>query len=286
MLNCINHYKLLFQSLFIVCCLTVLSSEGIAKQHAVLLDDNGQPITMEMLTLLSSGKSLLQTKPVPSFQSKNTSKQKVKTQKSITNKHANSRPELEKELLEDLKVGKTVRAMRLIKAGVKVNYKNSKGETPLSVAVAKAWASIARELLENGADIHHKMPRGVTLLHVASSRGYTDLAKVLMKYGLNPSTQTDKQWTSLHVAARYGHWALVREYVQRGVDPNIRNSDGKTALELARHLRHQGVVKILSRVTTARPLEGLLKKSRKSKKRKSKRHRSKKHKTKSKRKKR
>lgn len=279
MLKRVFYFKSSCCNLMIVACLFALSTISHAKQR-VLLDADGKPIPMEVLTLLSGETSVIKTpekKGVVSSRKKNIQNNKpLQADKKKTDRHANSRPELEQELLEDLKVGKTARAMQLIKAGTRVNYKNAEGETPLSVAVTKAWASIARELLENGADVYQKMPRGVTLLHVATSRGYTDMAKLLMKYGLDPATQTDKKWTSLHVAARYGHWALVQEYLQRGVDPNIRNSDGKTALELARQLRHQGVVKILSRVTVARPLDSLLlKKRHKSKKRKSRKRRSK-----------
>jgi ankyrin repeat protein len=38
-----------------------------------------------------------------------------------------------------------------------------------------------------------------------------------------------------------------------GVDPNERTSDGKTALEIAQIVRHQGIIKILSQVTSVRP---------------------------------
>jgi hypothetical protein len=154
-----------------------------------------------------------------------------------------------------LKEGKTARAMNLIKSGVKVNYQNEEGETPLSVAVTKAWASIVRELLEHDADINHKMPRDLSLLHYASAKGFTDVAKVLIKHGLDPATTTKyKKWNSLHVAARFGHWQLVQMYLDMGVNPNARTSDKKTALEIAQIAQLQGIVKILSRVTSARPM--------------------------------
>lgn len=104
-------------------------------------------------------------------------------------------------------------------------------------------------------------------MHIASAKGLIDVAKVLIKKGLNPGQKTDKNWTPLHVAARYGHWQLVQYFLSVGVDPDIRNSDGKTALGLARHLRHQGIIKILSRVTTVRSLDfAKVKKSKKKRK--------------------
>ena len=251
-----NMHKYLLHTSFLVALIFTAPVVCLAKQQSVLLGADGKPLSNEVLELLSSGASLLappqKKAPAPvkiPLAETGISKKASKNGK----RNSNSTLELEQELLNALKEGQTIRAKKLIKAGVKVNYKNYKGETPIAVAVKKAWASMVLELLENGADIHQKGRKGVTLLHDASSRGLTDVAKVLMRHGLNPASKTDKKWTSLHVAARYGHWELVRLFVQMGVDPNVRNSDGKTALELARHLRHQGVVKILSRVTTARP---------------------------------
>lgn len=264
-----KYSNFLCTSLILGFLFVTLPSVGLAKQQTVLLDANGKPLSNEVLSLLSSGASLLTSKKKAAATLPNTTNKNRKANKQGVKKNTSfSTPELEEELLYALKDGKTARAKHLIKKGVKVNYKNSMGETPIAVAVKKAWASMVLELLENGADIHQKGPRGVTLLHDASSRGLTDISKLLIKHGLNPATKTDKKWTSLHVAARYGHWELVRLFVQMGVDPDIRNSDGKTALELAQQLRHHGVVKILSPVTTARPYAKLLRKRAKRKKRK------------------
>ena len=242
----------------------ILSSNAIAKQ-TVLLDANGQPLTDEVLMLLSSSSGRLNaTKADKKITEKVESKKA--TQKPKRNKPP-SNPLLEIELFNALKAGKTQRAKQLLKIGTSPTHKNLEGETPLGIAVSRGWASMVIELIDNGADVNEKGARGVTLLHIASAKGLIDVAKVLVKKGLNPGQKTDKNWTPLHVAARYGHWQLVQYFLSVGVDPDIRNSDGKTALGLARHLRHQGVIKILSRVTTVRSLDFTkVKKSKKQKK--------------------
>ncbi len=266
-----TNFKFKLTIISFVCCISVLSAPAYARKQTALLDADGKPLSMEMLSLLSTGKPL----PKAGTENRHRSSQKNNVKKNrvvanLSRKHVqpelvkkpskkskplSERPELQRELLIALKEGRTARAMNLIKAGVKVNYQNYEGETPLSVAVTKAWASIARELLEHGADINHKMPRDLSLLHYASAKGFTDVAKVLIKHGLNPATTTkNKQWNSLHVAARFGHWQLVQMYLEMGVNPNARTSDNKTALELAQIAQLQGIVKILSRVTTARPM--------------------------------
>jgi len=214
---------------------------------------NGKPIPMDVLEFLSANPSSKKKKRKKKQKGKNT---KDKTQgASILSKKSKATLAQEKELLNSLLVGNTARATQLINAKAKGDYKNYKGETALNIAVSKAWASTVSKLLENGADIEQKMPSGVSLLHHASSRGYTDVAKLLMKHGLSPSTTTKrKKWNSLHVAARYGRWQLVQLYIKEGVDPNKRTSDGKTALEIAKITNHKGIVKILTRVTSSRPI--------------------------------
>ncbi len=266
-----------------ITCGFIFSPYSHANQ-TVLLDANGVPLSDEVLLLLSSGSSKLNQSKKPSTS---------KTAKTPSNKEADNdaapksniklikrpkrprNPLLEEELLNAMKAGKIQRVKQLLRAGVNPTFKNYKGETPLGIAVSRGWASMVISLLENGADINEKGARGVTLLHVASAKGLTDVAKVLVRGGLSPSTKTDKNWTPLHVAARYNHWQLVQYYVSEGVDPDIRNSDGQTALGLARHLRHQGIIKILSRVTRRSSLDfaemNLLKKKKKSKKRSKKR---------------
>ena len=261
-------------------------SANVLAQQSVLLDSNGVPLTNEMLLLLSTGAEKFDQRNQPSkalSKSSLDSSGKSKTSESsksniklIKKPKRPANPLLEEEMLDAMKAGKVQRVKQLLRAGVAPTFKNYKGETPLGIAVSRGWASMVISLLENGADINEKGARGVTLLHVASSKGLTDVAKVLVKAGLNPSQKTDKNWTPLHVAARYNHWQLVQYYVSAGVDPDIRNSDGQTALGLARHLRHQGIIKILSRVTRRSSLDfaemNLLKKKsrKKRKKRKSK----------------
>ncbi len=261
-------YYVIVTSFFISFSLT-----AFAKQQTALLDADGNPLSLELLTSLSTGK------PLPKRESASRATKKINksnvTNNSARKTHVNkrnshltlppaqaakpkllkARPELERELLSALKEGKTARAMNLIKMGVKVNHQNYEGETPLSVAVTKGWASIARTLLEHGAKVNHKTAGDLSLLHLASAKGHTDMAKLLIKNGLNPSAVTKhKEWNSLHVAARYGHWQLVQLYLQMGVRPNARTSDKKTALEIAQIGKLQGIVTILSRVTSARPM--------------------------------
>jgi len=240
-----------------------------AKQHSILSDSKGQPIPQDVIQqLLNPKTSSRLNKPKATTTNTVAPKESKPQKKAIKRKYVNN-PVLEQELLEDMEAGRVARVKQLLRMGVRPNYKNLKGETPLGIAVSRGWASMVIDLLEHGADINEKGAKGVTLLHTASAHGMIDVAKILVKNGLNPSKTTDKNWTPLHIAARYGHWQLVQYFISAGVDPDIRNSDGKTALGLARHLRHQGVIKMLSRVTSVRSLDfSKVKKSKRKKRRK------------------
>ncbi len=239
-----------------------------AEQHSVLTDSEGQPIPQDVIQQLLNPKTSSRLNKPKATTNTVAPKESKPQKKAIKRKYVNN-PVLEQELLEDMKAGRVARVKQLLRAGIRPNYKNYKGETPLGIAVSRGWASMVLDLLEHGADINEKGARGVTLLHIASAHGMIDVAKILVKNGLDPSQTTDKNWTPLHIAARYGHWQLVQYFISAGVDPDIRNSDGKTALGLARHLRHQGVIKMLSRVTRVRSLDfSKVKKSKKKKHRK------------------
>jgi len=221
-----------------------------AKSSAALLDANGQPLSLETLELLSSASS----KFSPSAKADKIPKDKKGTKgiKLKAKKPFKSSRAMEQELFEALKAGKIANVKHLLKKGVKPKYKDEFGTTPLRLAVTKGWASMVVELIEYGADPYEKGRKGLNLLHTAAARGLIDVAKVLVRAGISPSKKTKTGWTPLHVSARYGHWQLVQYFLQQGVDPNAKNKDGRTALGLAINLRHQGVVKILSQVTSVR----------------------------------
>jgi len=243
---CNAHKKIFSQLSFILLITSFLNVSAQAKGG--LLDANGQPLSLETLELLSSASSKITTSKTSN---KSTQKKGSKSRVST----AASTPELERELFESLKLGKIQRVKYLLKKGVKPNYKDSFGTSPLRLATTKGWASMVVELIDHGADVHEKGKKGLSLLHTAAARGLIDVAKVLVRSGISPSKRTKTGWTPLHVSARYGHWQLVQFFLQQGVDPNAKNKDGHTALGLAIKLKHMGVIKILSRVTTAQSLD-------------------------------
>jgi len=247
---CKSHKQILCQLSLALFVTSFFSTSAYAK--AGLLDANGQPLSLETLELLSSASSKFS--PSENAKQKKDKKGPKNSKKRVKSGPATS-PALEEELFESLKAGKVQHVKHLLKRGVKPRYKDVYGTSLLRLAVTKGWASMVVDLIDHGADVNERGRKGLSLLHTAASRGLIDVSKVLVKAGIDPSSKTKTGWTPLHVSARYGHWQMVQYFLQEGVDPNAKNKQGRTALGLAIKLRHQGVVKILSRVTTVRSVD-------------------------------
>lgn len=73
-----------------------------------------------------------------------------------------------------------------------VNRRNSKGNTPLSVACRHGHVDISKILLANGAFIDVRLPNtGNTPLHIASMNGHWDIVEILIDRGAKESLNTD-----------------------------------------------------------------------------------------------
>ncbi|KAG1658148.1 Sex-determining protein fem-1 [Nymphon striatum] len=188
-----NTFSTMLHGAFLILSGIILSSTATAQQ-TVLLDANGEPISDEVLMLLSSSSGRLNP-PKPSKKVVEKAEKSKAPKKPKRNKPP-SNPLLEIELFNALKEGRTQRAKQLLKIGTSPTHKSLEGETPLGIAVSRGWASMVIELIENGADVNEKGARGVTLLHIASAKGLIDVAKVLVKHGLKPGQKTDKNWTA------------------------------------------------------------------------------------------
>ena len=63
------------------------------------------------------------------------------------------------------------------------NVKNSKGQTPLSLALELKLFSVARKLLAGGANINVTNEEGLTLLHQSINNQNKDAALFLLENG-------------------------------------------------------------------------------------------------------
>ena len=120
---------------------------------------------------------------------------------------------------------------RLIAAGIDVNIRNKKGQTPLHFAV-KSTMNIFNLLRAAGANIFARDEQGATILIEAVESGRTPIVELLFKAGAHTliNIPTNSGQTPLMHAAINGDGQIVDMLLAAGAEVNLRNSAGETAL--------------------------------------------------------
>lgn len=113
------------------------------------------------------------------------------------------------------------------------------GPSPLSVAAARADASVVRDLLTRGEPVNGRNDEVSTpLWHACASDAPTEqriaVARMLLEAGASPRETCEAGATALHAAARRGPLALVELLIRHGALGWQVDRRGKTALDYAR----------------------------------------------------
>ncbi|KXZ41310.1 hypothetical protein GPECTOR_563g588 [Gonium pectorale] len=99
-----------------------------------------------------------------------------------------------------------------------LEYKDSKGRTPLLLAAAKNHYQIMQELVKLGADVHYINPAPNSAggaLHEAASRRHEAAVELLLGAGANPFAANAAGRTALDEAVLSGHSGVVRAIERR-----------------------------------------------------------------------
>jgi len=118
----------------------------------------------------------------------------------------------------------------LLKAGAKVDAKNTFGDTAIMVASLNGHLVLVKKLFARGAQIN---PAGWTPLAYAATNGQTDVVRYLLDVGANINAASANGTTPLMMAVRGGHIGTVDLLLAKGADPNLRNQNDATALAWA-----------------------------------------------------
>ena len=146
---------------------------------------------------------------------------------------------------------------------------NSRGNTPLHIAVEQGHTSAARFLLtigallppdllltlnrdwsrwstvpmirflvENGVDVHSHASDGDSVLHTAlrcfnDDNDVLEAVKFLVGYGCDPLEPNSRGETPLHIAAERGYVSVTRFLIGQGASALTKVSNGDTVLHLA-----------------------------------------------------
>lgn len=126
-----------------------------------------------------------------------------------------------------------------------VNTLNSKGESPLMLAVLKGHKDIAEQLIKKGADINKT---GWTPLHYAASSGHIAIISLLLEQHAYIDAESPNGTTPLMMAAMYGTGEAVDLLVAEGADTRLKNQQGMTALQFAEAGERPDAVRTLSAI--------------------------------------
>lgn len=130
----------------------------------------------------------------------------------------------------------------LLEAGAPVDARDSHGETPIIVAVAKNLTAAARQLIHRGADLDVKTQAGGTPLHIAAAQRSSGILQLLLEAGARADAITDPAAeTALHLAAARGDLGCVRLLLGAGAP--IDALDAKQQAPL--HVSHPESVEVL-----------------------------------------
>ncbi|XP_064644080.1 ankyrin repeat domain-containing protein 50-like [Lineus longissimus] len=119
----------------------------------------------------------------------------------------------------------------LLRRGMSLEIRDSKGNTPLQNAIIKGHFSVVQFLIRSGADTH---PSSESIIYSAASCGHADIVKYLGSRDARKLLDLPNAsgWSPIAKAVSGGHFRTVRQLHQLGADMNC-SVNGKGLLHLA-----------------------------------------------------
>uniref|UniRef100_A0A3B1K3L3 non-specific serine/threonine protein kinase n=1 Tax=Astyanax mexicanus TaxID=7994 RepID=A0A3B1K3L3_ASTMX len=141
---------------------------------------------------------------------------------------------------------KSVAEILLGRKSTNVNAKDEDQYTPLHFAAQNGDEALTRLLLDRAATMNEADAQGRTPIHVACHHGRENVVRVLLSRGADAHARGKDEWTALHLAAWQGHLGIVKLLVkQAGVNVDGQTVDGRAPLHLASQRGQYRVARVL-----------------------------------------
>ncbi|KAI1307992.1 Rabankyrin-5 [Halotydeus destructor] len=126
-----------------------------------------------------------------------------------------------------------------------LNIKNSKQQTPLTLAIKFGLHDVAQLLIDEGASVNITNGNGLTLLHEAIMDGDSRSAMFLLNCGADTNMKTPNGDTPLQLAVKYKLESVVMDLCAKGADVNAKDDDGQPLLWTALETGNDDVSSVL-----------------------------------------
>lgn len=126
-----------------------------------------------------------------------------------------------------------------------LNLKNSKQQTPLSLALKLGLHSVAQLLIDEGASVNITNSDGLTLLHEAIIDEDNRSAMFLLNYGADTNIKTPPGDSPLQLAVKHKLEPVVLDLCAKGADVNTTDADGNPLLWTALENGNEDVASVL-----------------------------------------
>ncbi|XP_019861721.1 PREDICTED: ankyrin repeat and KH domain-containing protein 1-like [Amphimedon queenslandica] len=133
----------------------------------------------------------------------------------------------------------------LMQFDININYRNSSGNTALTLASSGKHHQAVDILLSKSPDVNIRNNKGVTALMIASYYGNTQIVELLLRNRPDINVCESEGWTALMFACLDGHCDVVKLLLTKNPDVDIQNDKGETALFIACDNGHCQVVEVL-----------------------------------------
>lgn len=147
------------------------------------------------------------------------------------------------DLFNATKLGDAAEVAQLVRQGMDVNSSDPSGNTLLILATREEQPKVVAELLkQRGIKLDARNSAGDSALMLASLRGFTGIAQQLLEAG---ATFDHPGWNPLLYAAFEGRLAVVNLLLEKGANPNVLAPNQSTPLMFAARNGHEDVVRAL-----------------------------------------
>ncbi|MCW3075280.1 MAG: hypothetical protein JWP69_2349 [Flaviaesturariibacter sp.] len=132
-----------------------------------------------------------------------------------------------------------------------INEQDSKGFSPLIIAVYNNQLPVVSVLLQNGAEVNAQDRSGNTALMGACFKGYKEAAELLVNNGADVNLLNGQNAPALTFAATFGQIEIAKLLLEHGADITVNDSRGKTPLGHAILQENEGMISLLQQYNKA-----------------------------------